>query len=512
MFKDLRFELQFDDPRQPDDRRITIQGDRTELEILCDAVNSYVQNFLSSSPAQVPLTLKTASGSTFYENSGQESLASPASGTISSDAIAARSLDSQPGQVDDAAPLSNLEEFNPKLRSLQPRTFANNIYLEPKGLVSHNLFLGNLATEESGPAINLSVTQLFDLATALDEYATEGVALPTLSVLSWKKAPPAWAYTAAAVLVTVGVTTAAVKYLDRSNTKQQAAVPTATQQPTPIPPIAQVPPIPTASISPLPTPTVPLPLSPAPPLPPPPSVSVPVNPATSGLPSSSSAGERPTTTIAVNPGEPAVTQQKAPVSTTGSGTAATRPNSTASSGTTSSSSSRGSSSSSSSPKSQAQPAKPTIPTTAPSLNLPPLSSDSNASDRTASAPSARNASTSAETSQAGAAAAEQPDRSTLFDNIPQVAEARNYLQERWKPPSGFTQTLEYHVLLNQDGSIQRIIPLGKAATDNIENTSFPAPGKPFVSPVDGNGTPKLRVVFSPDGKVQTFLEGREGGN
>jgi hypothetical protein len=510
VFKDLRFELQFDDPRQPDEHRITIRGDRTELEILCDAVNSYVQNFLSSSPTQVPLTLGTAPSSTFYENSGQESFASPTSGTIYPDAIAARALDSQPGQFGDSAPVSNLEEFNPKPRSLQPRAFANTIYLEPKGLLAHNLFLGNLATEESGPAINLSVTQLFDLATALDEYATEGVALPTLNVLSWKKAPPAWAYTAAAVLVTVGVTTAAVKYFDRSNTKQQAAIPAATQQPTPIPPIAQVPPLPTASISPLPTPTVPLPLSPAPPLPPPSPVSNPTNPTTSGLPSSSSAGERPTTTIAVNPGEPAATQRKAPASTVGSGTVATRPRSTAPSGTTSSSQRSSSSSSSEKPPVLA---KPTLPATAPPLNLPPLASNSNSGDRTtATAPSARNASTSSETSQAGAAAADRPDRSTLFDNIPQVAEARNYLQERWKPPSGFTQTLEYHVLLNKDGSIQRIIPLGKTATDNIERTSFPAPGNPFVSPVEGNGVPKLRVVFTPDGKVQTFLEGREASN
>jgi hypothetical protein len=94
----------------------------------------------------------------------------------------------------------------------------------------------------------------------------------------------------------------------------------------------------------------------------------------------------------------------------------------------------------------------------------------------------------------------------LFDNIPQVAEAREYLQQRWQPPSSLTQTLEYSLLLNADGTIQRIIPLGNAAGEYIDRTDIPLPGEPFVSPIEGGGTPIIRVVFSPDGKVKTFVE------
>ncbi|HAJ59880.1 MAG TPA: hypothetical protein DCP31_11910, partial [Cyanobacteria bacterium UBA8543] len=33
VMKDLRFELRFDDPRKPEDERVIIRGDRTELEV-----------------------------------------------------------------------------------------------------------------------------------------------------------------------------------------------------------------------------------------------------------------------------------------------------------------------------------------------------------------------------------------------------------------------------------------------------------------------------------------------
>jgi hypothetical protein len=94
----------------------------------------------------------------------------------------------------------------------------------------------------------------------------------------------------------------------------------------------------------------------------------------------------------------------------------------------------------------------------------------------------------------------------LFDNIPQIAEARSYFQQRWQPPANLNQSLEYSLSLNPDGSIQRIIPLGQAAGQYIDRTDMPLPGEPFVSAVAGGGNPTIRVVLSPDGKVNTFLE------
>jgi hypothetical protein len=96
--------------------------------------------------------------------------------------------------------------------------------------------------------------------------------------------------------------------------------------------------------------------------------------------------------------------------------------------------------------------------------------------------------------------------STAFDTIPQVAEARTFFQERWQPPESLDQTLEYRLQLGADGTIQRIIPLGRAAGDYIDRTGMPLPGEPFVSPVETGGNPQIRIVLDPDGEVQTFLE------
>ncbi len=87
-----------------------------------------------------------------------------------------------------------------------------------------------------------------------------------------------------------------------------------------------------------------------------------------------------------------------------------------------------------------------------------------------------------------------------------MSEVRTYFQDRWQPPEGLTQTLEYTISLGPDGSIQRIVPLGQSAGDYIDRTGMPLVGEPFVTPLQGNQNPKVRVVLSPDGQVRTFLE------
>ncbi len=105
-----------------------------------------------------------------------------------------------------------------------------------------------------------------------------------------------------------------------------------------------------------------------------------------------------------------------------------------------------------------------------------------------------------------APSASKTDKNTQLENIPQLAQARNYLRERWKPPTGLQQKLEYSLLINKEGSIERIIPLANAAANNIDSTGIPKPGEPFVSPVEGGGSAIIQVVLSPDGNVKTSLE------
>jgi hypothetical protein len=563
VLKDLRFELQFDDPRQPDDNRVTIRGDQTELDMLYEAVNSYVQNFLGSSSTQLPLTtgtLATPTGSTPHERSSWDSFALPASGITHPDAIASPSLNHEAGKFDDSTSVPP-QELNAKVRSavggsaglrpaslalsLHPRSLATDIYLEPKGLLAHNLVLGHLANEESGPAINLSVTQLFDLATALDEYAAEAVALPNNNALSWKKAP-AWAYTAAAVVVAVGVTATTMNVLNRPKPYQTATTQTANQPASPsTSPTTPVTPTPAASISLLPTPTVPSPLSTAPKLPPPSPVKIPTAPAPLNVPignqpptNSSIGSERPSTTIRLDPAEP-VTAPPQRSSTTvvpgavasSSGSSPTRSSPTrsntsptASSPTVSLSGSAKRSPAPASPEkappqqAAARPTKPSDVAIAPPLpDLPSLkpttTSPPNLSvDQPISSAEIRTSSPLADANESQSAPDNTQGRTSLFDTIPQVKEVRDYLQDRWKPASEMTQILEYYVLLNSDGKVDRIIPINKAAEENLNRTNIPRPGEPFVSPVEGEGNPKIRVVFSPDGKVETFYEGREGRN
>lgn len=130
-FKDVQFQLSFDDPRLTTEEQVTLKGDRTQLEQLYKAVTSYIQNFLQQS---------------FLEE------------TIS------------------ASPGSNPHD------STQP-------YLEPQGLVTHNLFLGSLGDSNSGDKIKLNTVQLFDLVTALEDYQTEIVAIPHLNSANRKKLP-----------------------------------------------------------------------------------------------------------------------------------------------------------------------------------------------------------------------------------------------------------------------------------------------------------------------------------
>lgn len=505
VLKDLRFELRFDDPRKPEDKRVTIRGDRTDLEVLYEAVNRYVQDLLDPSPTQLSLALgtpATAAGSTPDENHSRDVNAHPLPDVNPSAPVAGQAPEEELDKSDNSSSLSS-PESNPKLRTLKPRTLPTEIYLLPRGLTAHDLFLGRLATEESGQVVDLSVLQLFDLATALDEYAGDVVALPNLNnPLSWKKGVPAWTPTAAAVLLAVGVTAAGVKFLNPRYTQQEAAARKGGQQSsqTGQTQIASgVPAAPTSplQISPLPTPVLPPPLASSPTLPPPSPVIVPSPPTLGNAPVS----QRPSPTLDPSPRNTDILPKAAtPAPVPGSATSSTNPTLTSKGG--SPSSAKEAPTQSKTPRDLTTP--PPLPTNFPSLNPTP-SPPPNLIDPAVSPPASG---TRSATPSAESAPANNGGDSKLSDIIPQVAEARNYFQERWKPPAELTQTLEYSLTLDTDGSIQRILPLGKTADEYIDSTGIPKPGDRFVSPVAGGGNPIIRLVLTPDGKVQTFLEQR----
>ena len=110
----FQFKLRFDDPRLPEEEYVTVEGDRTQLESLSQTVISYVRDFLNNSA--------------WFD-------------TLSPDRDRSKSLHPAPDEI----------------------------YIKPDGLLYHDLFLGALATQNSGPFVHLSSLQLFDLLTALED-------------------------------------------------------------------------------------------------------------------------------------------------------------------------------------------------------------------------------------------------------------------------------------------------------------------------------------------------------
>ncbi|MDX2097939.1 MAG: DUF4335 domain-containing protein, partial [Leptolyngbyaceae cyanobacterium bins.59] len=166
VLKHLRFQLSFDAPQQHTKDHVVIRGDRADLEALHAAVEDYVQTLLTHET---------------QENS-----------------------------------------------KVPPFSASQGISLHPQGLLNHELTLGSLA-RDSISTVRLSTLQLSDLATALDEFASEADAIPHLNRGSWLQTPPAWLRAAAAIVIAVGVTTATIRWSEQSDPALQN-VPSETAQ------------------------------------------------------------------------------------------------------------------------------------------------------------------------------------------------------------------------------------------------------------------------------------------
>jgi len=512
VLKQLEFELRFDDPRLPEEKRIAIKGDSDQLEALCAVVTNYVQEFLQMSPES------------FWANFSRTHDAS-----FTSDEAEERNFNNSPLQEAQA------------INSFTQRSVAD-IHIKPSTHLTHNLFLGSLANPASGNVIELSLLQLFDLATALDEYSADVMALPNLTPRSTRSRIPTWAPVAAVLVVAVGLAPLTWQYANQNRQNQTAKKPTAQQnialesspqnQPSSgLPTFAPPDSLPSQSLPPLGSPLQ-VPNSTASP----PAIAqtlpgvpaTPQIPTTSTLPSASqtspSLGNVPTaplpslgTTLNI-PGTP-----KAPTLSTSPQNAAPKPQIAIQSqpplNTTASTVNRGTS---------ALAPNNSTPSDLPSTGIapdsstasPPLASLTNPSGGASREPSFSQPGTSVPSAtdtlitrlrearrNRGNLPTEVATTSsdTLFDTA-QVAQAREKLKKGWQPPSGLSQSIEYSLVVAVDGSIEQILPLGKAARDYVDRTGMPLIGEPFVSPNKNGQSVKIRAVFTPDGKVQTFPE------
>ncbi|MBP0033199.1 MAG: DUF4335 domain-containing protein [Roseofilum sp. Belize BBD 4] len=416
VIKNLRFRLHFDDPRKGTEAKITVKGDRTQLESLCDLVTTTVQTLLTQSPPT-----------------------------------------------------------------------------EPKRLTQHQLNLGPLGEDDNDLTVTLSALQLFDLATAIEQYTLDLVTLPEEVETPKPISPPNPTLRfVASFLLGLGITATSVIVLKDLYPYPEASFETATQpqseKETQSPEIednasiVQQPTVPSAPLEEVPSPS-PSPMTSDEKLPPPPPVgeTTPESPDPPPI-ANVTPSEPPSIAASAPPPAPSFPPPEPVLSAPPEGIALPPPIPL------------------DEPESAAILPAPEaeLPALAPapSLERPPTELDD-----VIPPTEAQSASPPLDLS----ARAER----NLFDNIPQVAEARQYFEQRWTPPESLNKTIEYNITLNVDGTVQGISPLGETAATYLDRTGIPLLGEPLVSPLESNLQPRLRVVFNPDGTVQTFLQSSE---
>jgi hypothetical protein len=536
VLKDLRFELRLDDPRLPEEGRIAIRGDRDQLEALHAAVSDYVQEFIHKSP----------------ENFGQYYSQSNRNDSLGSDAPTVLDSSHKSSQTNTIIP------FNKE-------NSRNDIHLQPGQNLTHNLFLGSLASHTSAPIVQLSLLQLFDLATALDEYSADVMALPNLNTGSMNtgsrgRGIPTWAPMAAVAAAAIALIPVTYQHANRVRLQEQTAKKSVVAdekialqpQTEPSPQVSPNSSFPSA----LPTPPgvansqlgnpnlIPgaTPGSP--------NFVVPPGATTPGNPNVSTPGkattQNPANSPIANSGDlftgvvPGGGQPIFGVNPTNSGKLGS-PNTiaTGNNGVNSRSSTGGnvnirsgkvgqtgkvSSNRSGTGSSTTGIVSNSLPPSGAPITLAPIPSEISSASSTQSNqrkigtvvnspnPTNGNKSPLVDRLRQGrkpgggvVAANNSGSNDSLFDT-PQVAEARVFLKKSWRPPAGLKEDLQYSLIVGVDGSLESIIPLGKASRDNIELTGIPRPKKPFVSS-NRNGRPvRIRAIFSPDGQVKTLPE------
>jgi hypothetical protein len=96
------------------------------------------------------------------------------------------------------------------------------------------------------------------------------------------------------------------------------------------------------------------------------------------------------------------------------------------------------------------------------------------------------------------------DQETAFDFVPQVTELRRYFQQRWLPPEGLSQSLEYTLVLDESGTLAQVLPLGRSAVQFQEYSQIPELGEPLASPHEQ--PLRLRLVLGEQGEVNVFVQ------
>jgi hypothetical protein len=466
LIRSLWFQLSFSNSHGAMEESIEIYGDRFQLEELCEAVSEYIQRFLTHNILESEIVTKTT-----------------------------------------------------------PPEKGNKPYLQGKGLLHHELFFSSSIGKSSHRTIPLTATQLFDLASALDDFTKEIVLVPAekderppqiqrtivksrQKKIDRPKSPkqlPAWTSMAASFLIAAGATGTAMHfyYVSRSSDNSQIALdsnPTnSLAQTTPTPNSNRiVPPPPNTATIPIPTASIPPSLTNRDRLSPPTPIPTPSNSPNqiavnldrnSNLPSTPKTTPQPTTKIETNTNltRSQNPQKKQPNTNTTARKnekelVAIVPNNPP----------------------DLQTSEESIKTTTtedrvyPDYTPNPMERRTTA-DNPSTLESVPNSAvtTPTENTTTGTATA------TAIDRVSQI---QQYFQSRWQPPTELNEVLEYRLLVGSNGVLQNITPVGKAAATYLDRTNMPLLNESFVPPANESGSTKVRLVLNPDGTVKVFQE------
>ncbi len=408
VLKNLHFRLSFDDPKIPEEKQVTIKGDRLQLEQLYNAIIDYVQNFLHQS-------------------------------------------------------FANSDRFSNLLTS------DSKPYLQPQGLVSHELYLGSLANGNSAARIQLSSVQLFDLVTALEEYHTQVAALPELDTAKTPNLLFIWGSIAAAAILAVGLTTVGVKLSQQ--TEPDAIASSSKSQPLEtVPELKDLAPpqVPKLNRT-TPKPQPKEPLSSTEQLPPPPAVDV------------------------LKPQPDIPDPAKYPLPEVAARAKIKNPTSPDLSSSNTGDSQQVESTFTVTPQTQKKEAESSTIAIAPQ--------ETEATKRSP-IPAPEGLSNEIEPLET--------DLDTIVDSpialTSPLVEVTRYFEEKWQPPAELKQSLEYRLFVGADGKIQKVVPIGKASEIYLDRTNIPLRGEVFISPLQEQEQITVRLLLNPDGEVTALVE------
>ena len=86
------------------------------------------------------------------------------------------------------------------------------------------------------------------------------------------------------------------------------------------------------------------------------------------------------------------------------------------------------------------------------------------------------------------------------------AEVKQYFQGKWQVPDNLTQSIEYRLQVEDNGSLSKVTPVGQVAAIFLQQTPIPAKNEIITSPFTELPYLTVRLILSPNGGVKTFAE------